>query len=74
MILVCYRVFIMLLFKINIYLSRNDEECSLMDEEKLLTFSTCTSDEFTCRNGFCIAIEKRCDSSPDCADKGRSQS
>ena len=35
----------------------------------LLTFSTCTEKEFTCSNGLCIDIKRRCDSRTDCRDK-----
>ena len=33
-----------------------------------ITLSTCHSDQFTCRNGDCLALERRCDKFPDCSD------
>lgn len=33
-----------------------------------ITISTCLSEEFTCRNGDCVALRKRCDKLPDCDD------
>ena len=34
-----------------------------------MKFSGCADDEFTCSNGQCININKRCDQIVDCRDK-----
>lgn len=34
----------------------------------VVTISTCLPEEFTCRNGDCLPLEKRCDKLPDCDD------
>jgi hypothetical protein len=34
-----------------------------------LSLNACNFHEFNCDNGFCIAMEKRCDGSLDCSDK-----
>ncbi|XP_023329745.1 gamma-aminobutyric acid receptor subunit beta-like [Eurytemora carolleeae] len=47
---------------------RNDENCKEL-KSTLLTLSTCKETEFTCRNGLCIDIEKRCNARTDCRDK-----
>ena len=47
---------------------RNDENCKEL-KSTLLTLSTCKESEFTCRNGLCIDIEKRCNARTDCRDK-----
>ncbi|XP_023347845.1 uncharacterized protein LOC111716606, partial [Eurytemora carolleeae] len=47
---------------------KNDIDCP-KQKMILLTFSTCTDKEFTCSNGLCIDIKRRCDSRTDCRDK-----
>ena len=53
----------------NIWTIKNDYECSLTDVETVLSLTTCGPDKYTCNNGLCIDISKRCDSWPDCGDK-----
>ncbi len=36
---------------------------------KLLSFASCTDDDFNCGNGYCVDIGKRCDRRIDCPDK-----
>ncbi|XP_063889635.1 uncharacterized protein LOC135116214 [Scylla paramamosain] len=33
-----------------------------------ITLSTCHLDQFTCQNGDCLELERRCDKFPDCSD------
>ena len=47
---------------------KNDKECSRQDTEIVLSLTTCGPDKYTCDNGLCIDIFKRCDSWPDCGD------
>ena len=46
-------------------------ECDNSREPKqlYLTLTRCNEDEFTCNNGMCIDIEKRCNLKEDCQDK-----
>ena len=37
--------------------------------EATLTLTGCSEDEFTCREGFCVTMEQRCDGVVDCRDK-----
>ena len=37
-------------------------------ETMLLTFSPCEANEYTCEDGVCIPMDKRCDQKEDCAD------
>ena len=46
-----------------------DFDCSLQDTEATLSLTTCGSDQYTCDNGLCVDILKRCNSRPDCSDK-----
>ena len=46
-----------------------DKGCQKAPTEKILSFSTCTKDEFICSNGLCIDSEARCDSKSDCSDE-----
>ena len=45
----------------------NDKKC-VYNDETVLNLSDCNEDEFTCDNGVCIAMEKRCDQRSDCQD------
>ena len=36
---------------------------------RTLTFSVCTADEFTCRDGNCVPMTRRCDGKFECRDK-----
>ena len=38
-------------------------------EVKRLSFSTCSLDEYTCNDGFCVRLVSRCDGRVDCDDK-----
>ena len=35
---------------------------------KIITFSFCSDDEFTCAEGHCVDLNLRCDGKTDCAD------
>lgn len=37
-------------------------------EEHVLTFSDCHPDKFTCSDGSCLPLERKCDSVVDCSD------
>lgn len=39
-----------------------------LGDDVLLTLSTCSSGEYTCNDGSCIKLEKRCDLRVDCPD------
>ncbi|XP_023345924.1 uncharacterized protein LOC111714922 isoform X2 [Eurytemora carolleeae] len=47
---------------------RDDIDCP-EKEITTLTLSRCLNEEFTCSNGLCIDIKKRCNSRTDCRDK-----
>ncbi|XP_069185099.1 uncharacterized protein [Procambarus clarkii] len=38
------------------------------ETSSLITLSTCLTEEFTCKSGDCLPLEKRCDKWPDCED------
>ena len=38
-------------------------------KKKMIKFTTCTSGQFTCNDGQCIDIERRCDQTPNCNDR-----
>lgn len=38
------------------------------DSSYSITLSTCQTDEFTCSNGDCLELQRRCDKFPDCTD------
>ncbi|XP_045131153.1 uncharacterized protein LOC123516112 [Portunus trituberculatus] len=46
-----------------------EEVCQDPPGDRILTLSSCTKDEFTCTDGFCIPFQKRCDLKFDCEDK-----
>ena len=47
----------------------NDTSCIGMEGKSiLLNLSPCNESSFTCDNGFCIPMEKRCDQKLDCED------
>ena len=50
----------------------DDKECNKNEGnsyKKILTFSACDDTEFTCNDGNCVAMERRCDGKIDCSDK-----
>ena len=55
----------------NLWTVYNDSKrCSSTSQyEVLLTLTGCSEEEFTCREGFCVAMEQRCDGVVDCRDK-----
>ena len=40
-----------------------------MEYTTMLTFSSCNDEQFTCENGNCVSMERRCDGKFDCFDK-----
>ena len=46
----------------------NDTSCIGTDDTLLLNLTPCNMSSFTCDNGFCIPMEKRCDQKLDCED------
>ena len=46
-----------------------DYSCNTRPQNISLTLSSCSDSEFTCSDGVCIDINKRCDNSNDCKDK-----
>ena len=38
-------------------------------EVKRVSFSTCSSDQYTCNDGLCVDLLARCDDKKDCEDK-----
>jgi hypothetical protein len=55
----------------NIWTVHNDSKRCSSDSQYdvTLTLTGCTDDEFTCREGFCVSMEQRCDGVVDCRDK-----
>ena len=55
----------------NLWTVYNDSKrCSSETQyDVLLTLTGCSEQEFTCREGFCVAMEQRCDGVVDCRDK-----
>ena len=48
----------------------NDSGCySGGTEVKRISFSTCSIDQYTCNDGFCVDLTSRCDGHVDCGDK-----
>ena len=41
----------------------------LMPHPAFICFLACTSDEYTCRDGTCVDMDKVCDGKMDCKDK-----
>ena len=46
-----------------------DYACSTRDQTLSLTLSSCNGSEFTCSDGVCININRRCNNINDCRDK-----
>ena len=47
----------------------NDDACSNDIENKVLTMSTCSKEQYTCNDGQCVNLDFRCDGRPHCKDK-----
>ena len=45
-----------------------DHGCSTQEYTTVLSLSSCKDNEFTCTNGLCIGMEKRCNNVIDCND------
>ena len=45
-----------------------EDKCNQDGTVRKLKFTTCTPGQFTCNDGLCIDIEKRCDMAEDCKD------
>ena len=50
----------------NRWVTLRDKSCDLGDFQ--VSFSFCSAQEFTCDDGFCIQLEKRCNHETDCRD------
>ena len=60
--------------KHNWTISGDKNKCSKnKDYEIPLKLTACEDDEFTCDDGQCIAVEKRCDQTPQCRDESDEQ-
>ena len=46
----------------------NDTGCSPDPLETWLALTSCSQDQFTCRDGLCLARDQRCDGQPQCRD------
>ena len=47
----------------------NDSNCNLETVTKTISLSSCSSGQYTCDDGLCIAVSGRCDGNSDCEDK-----
>ena len=47
----------------------NDNACSNDIEDKILTMSSFSKDQYTCDDGECVDLDFRCDGRPHCTDK-----
>ena len=45
-----------------------NKEKIFKEEPCYVSFSSCSTEEFTCSDGFCILLEKRCNHEADCSD------
>lgn len=54
------------LFGLNRWVTLREKSCHLGDFN--VSFSFCSAQEFTCDDGFCIRLEKRCNHETDCRD------
>ena len=46
----------------------NDTKRSSDEQETVLSLTPCNKDQYTCENGICIDMERRCDQRFDCED------
>ena len=59
-----------LLLGVHDWIINKDFACSGRENDLLeLSLNACNDDEFNCRNGECIPIQKRCNGIPNCSDK-----
>ena len=47
----------------------NDVDCFDGKEKKVLTMSSCNTNQYTCDDGLCVNLDYRCDGKPHCKDK-----
>ena len=47
----------------------NDAKCNPGEHRATLSLTACDKSDYTCNNGLCIPLDKRCDGRPDCKDK-----
>ena len=47
----------------------DDVDCKDGIENKILTMSTCSKDQYTCDDGLCVDLDFRCDGKPNCKDE-----
>ena len=66
---VSYAEFSTLVIGKNAWEISGDYACSAIAQVKVLSLSSCSVQQFTCTNGMCIDMFKRCDNSNDCNDK-----
>ena len=52
----------------NEWVMTGDTECFSGTSTVLLSMTTCTSEEYTCDDGHCIHLSRRCDGRSDCGD------
>ena len=46
----------------------NDTECSQDQTTATLSLTSCSREQFTCRDGLCVELALRCDGHTDCQD------
>ena len=47
----------------------DDKDCMKGVETKILTISSCSTEQYTCNDGLCVDLDLRCDGKPDCTDE-----
>ena len=55
------------LFGVHGWVTLRDKSCDLGDFN--ISFSFCSANEFTCDDGLCIPLEKRCNHEANCRDQ-----
>ena len=63
-----WKSYLLGLHQVNFLLAK-DEECYKEDVLQKIKLTSCRSGSFTCNNGACISMNKRCDQTPHCKDK-----